>query len=431
MNLDGLLIKKVVLEGTVRPLLEAGVKPEMLKDEGEMGLKTIYEFFQEYGKVPSWDTMKELVPGLMSVDGEDPEGLLEEPVEYFVDEVLERHRKNLIRECLKETSKAWEKEESWELVRRMSDRIVEVRKVDRSESSVVNSTDPRRIEKVKEEYRKLAEGKGEPDGLPTPWDALTRHTMGIHPGELWFLVGRLKSGKTWSAVLFGVTVWKSGNPVLFISMEMRPEQIEKRFHAVAVGLPWNDLRKGTLNPEVEKAYFDFLDGLVDKPKFVIVGSDKVRRPSDVELLVREMKPSLVILDGLYFLKGRGEAGWEKLNDAVTEIQRMAQKCAVPVVATTQFNRKVEEEDTEAGAAEVGYAYGIPQAADVLLTITRTPEDRELGQMRVSLVESRNTTRMSILANWNLTRQNFSMIQVLEGGEEEGFASRGSEAAVDF
>jgi replicative DNA helicase len=164
------------------------------------------------------------------------------------------------------------------------------------------------------------------------------------------------------------------------------------------------------------------------PKLVVVGSDRVSKPRDVEMLIEQEKPGLVIIDGVYFMSGKGDAGWERLNDAVTGIQRMAIKKNVPILASSQFNKGVGKDTDEAQASDIGYAYGIAQAADVLMGIYRTPELEEVNRMKIELMETRDTPKAAILANWNLTTMDFTQAEVLSDGNDG--LPMGGPAAVD-
>jgi len=139
---------------------------------------------------------------------------------------------------------------------------------------------------------------------------------------------------------------------------------------------------------------------------------------------------LVIIDGVYFMSGQGEAGWEKLNDAVTALQRLTIKKNVPILASTQFAKKVGRDQDEAEAGDIGYAYGIAQAADVLMGIYRTPEMEEENKMKVELMETRDTPKVAIMSNWNLMTQDFHELQILSGDEFPMGGPLGGTPAVD-
>lgn len=236
-----------------------------------------------------------------------------------------------------------------------------------------------------------------------------------------FVAGGAIAHNTWVLTLFAKAVWEAGHDVLFVSMEMKPARIRKRFHAMAGKFPWEDFRRGRLNPEVKQRIRPFLETLKNKPKFWIYGSDRVRKPRDLETLIEEKKPKLVIVDGLYFMTGKGEAGWEKINDAVMELQRIAIRKNVPVVSSTQFNKKVGKEEMEADAGNVGYSYGIAQAADALIGIYRPPEMDELGQFKIDLIEARDCPKISLVAKFDLVGYDFSEILVT-GGDSPSTAS---------
>lgn len=244
-----------------------------------------------------------------------------------------------------------------------------------------------------------------------------------------FVAAGVIAHNTWALSLFARETWEvAKKPLLFVTMEMQPKRIRRRLHALCGRFPWGDFLKAKLNPEVEKKYRDFLDSLNGMPKLVVVGSDRVSKPRDVEMLIEQEKPGLVIIDGVYFMSGKGDAGWERLNDAVTGIQRMAIKKNVPILASSQFNKGVGKDTDEAQASDIGYAYGIAQAADVLMGIYRTPELEEVNRMKIELMETRDTPKAAILANWNLTTMDFTQAEVLSDGNDG--LPMGGPAAVD-
>jgi replicative DNA helicase len=428
MNLDGILAKKLVMQGGLTQALNFGLTPAMLFNEGRDALSFMTEHFKKYGVMPEWATLVEAVPHMAQVDDDG----LNESVEFLVDKAMWRFRGNLIQNGLKTATNFLSSSKPDDAIKVLVEAISKAEEASRDKlASTVELTSKKDIDEAWADYQHRKLLAGQPDGLPTPWPAITNATMGIHPGELWFIVARLKTGKTWALTLFAKEVWEAAKkPVLFVTMEMQPKRIRRRMHALAGKFPWGDFIKATLNPEVEKKYRTFLDGLDQMPRLTIVGSDRVSKPKDVELLIEETKPGLVIIDGVYFMSGQGEAGWEKLNDAVTALQRLTIKKNVPILASTQFAKKVGRDQDEAEAGDIGYAYGIAQAADVLMGIYRTPEMEEENKMKVELMETRDTPKVAIMSNWNLMTQDFHELQILSGDEFPMGGPLGGTPAVD-
>lgn len=412
MNLDGILAKKLALQGGLIGALKLGLTPQMLFNEGRDALFFMMEHFQKYGAMPEWATLVDAVPQMGDVDDEG----INEPVEFLVDKIMWRYRGNLLQGGMKTATNFLAGAKPDDAMKVLSEAIARADEACRDKfASTVEMTSKKDVDEAWADYQHRKLLAGQPDGLPTPWPSITNATMGIHPGELWFLAARLKTGKTWALTLFAKEVWEvAKKPVLFVTMEMQPKRIRRRLHALAGKFPWGDFIKATLNPEVEKKYRSFLDGLDQMPKLTIVGSDRVSKPKDVEMMIEETKPALVIIDGVYFMTGQGDAGWEKLNDAVTALQRLTVKKNIPIVASTQFAKKVGKDTDEAEAGDIGYAYGIAQAADVLMGIYRTPELEEENKMKVELMETRDTPKVAIMSNWNLMTQDFHELQVLSG-----------------
>lgn len=429
LDFEGLLVKKIVMEGptAVATVLDSGVTPEMMFSHGRAGLAYVIDFFLKYdGKVPDWSTVVAVDPRF----GDLSDDHLKNPVEFFTDLIWKRWERETLRQGTDRIQTALERDDL-EGVKKFALDMVQQAEHGSEIKTTVEATQRKDIEVIWKEYLELKSRTG-PDGIPTPWDTITGRSMGIHKGELWFLTARLKVGKTWTLLLFGKKAWESGKSVLFISMEMKPRRIQKRLYALVCKLPWEDFKNGKLNKAIEDQFEAFTQMLEKGPRFRVVGSDRVKTARDVEILIEETRPDLVIIDGLYFMSGKGNAGWEQLTDAVTQLQRIAIKKDVPIMGSTQFNRDVGEEDDDPEAGQIGYAYGISQAADVLMAAIRTKDMKLNRQMRIKMLEARDFPRLTLDTNWNLTTMDFSEIGVVydEGDENSSMADVGIAGGSD-
>lgn len=429
LNFDALLVKKVVLEGptAVATVLDAGLKPEMLHREGRAGLSYVIDFFLKYdGKVPDWAT----VIAVDSRFGDLEDDHLKNPIEFFIDLIWARWEREVLREGTGRIEAALERDDC-EGAKQAALDMVQLAEHGSELKTTVEATNRKDIEVIWKEYEELEKRTG-PDGIPTPWPTITGRSMGIHNGELWFLAARIKIGKSWTLLLFGKTAWEAGKSVLFISMEMKPRRIQKRLYALICKLPWEDFKTGKLNKDVKARFEEFTQMLEKGKRFRIVGADRVSNARDVQILIEETRPDLVIIDGLYFMTGKGTAGWEQLTDAVTQLQRIAIKKDVPILGSSQFNREVGEEDDDPEASSIGYAYGIAQAADMLLGAIRTKDMKMNRQMRIKILEARDAARLTLDVNWNLTTMDFSEIGVVfdESDERDSVMDAGIKGGTD-
>jgi replicative DNA helicase len=187
------LVKKLVKQGGVGVAINLGLTPQMLFNEGKDGLFFLNEHFRKYGVIPDWATLIEAVPQMANVDDEG----LNESLEFLVDKAMWRFRGNLIQGGLKTATQLLGQSKPDDAMKVLSEAIARAEEANREKfASTVEMTSKKDVDEAWADYQHRKLLAGQPDGLPTPWPSITNATMGIHPGELWFIVARLKTGKT-------------------------------------------------------------------------------------------------------------------------------------------------------------------------------------------------------------------------------------------
>lgn len=248
---------------------------------------------------------------------------------------------------------------------------------------------------LKERYDLVASSSGV-IGIPYPWAVLNEETQGMQNQQFIVLYGRPKSMKTWVSLYMAVYAYVSARRrVLFYTREMSPLQIAQRAAAAICGVPYKQFRNGTLQPEVREWAFEVLKGLLDdetnagtysnnQPYFIIT-ADKGGGVSWLQAKIRELKPHIVFVDGMYLMKddrsNSRSVEWKNIAHISQDLKLTAQEFDIPLVGITQANRGAEKSKGE-DLTELAYADALGQDADAVFRVKRCERcDESTGGMK--------------------------------------------------
>jgi hypothetical protein len=416
LTLDLSLVKKMIEDpSTITTLQDAGVVRDMFFDEGQEAYDFVLDFYKEYSKMPDAMTLSQNVGVVM--EGDTPE-----PVEYYVDKLVTRWKGNTVGGAMEKAADALSKGDPDEALSLIAAAASEVKAISGDGmQTMINITDPSQVEDRLRQYEKLKSLSGEIDGIPTPWPTINGATRGIHKDELWVILGKLKTGKTWAEIAMAIHAWQEGDKnVLLVSEEMGIDKMARRWDAVYSKLPYGDFVSGLLATEVEEHWRKKMEALKGKGNFWVVGKQRVRTTGDLELIMDELDPDICFVDGAYFLSvdgAKGASKWDRTSGVIDELQSLVQRKQRPIVVSWQFNRKVKTNKTEGTAEDVAFAYEVSQNADAVIGFFRSEDLRIKKQMLMKLIECREGEQVpDILLKWDFDNMQFDEIGTQEGDE---------------
>ena len=212
---------------------------------------------------------------------------------------------------------------------------------------------------------------------------------GLQPGELGIIIGSSKMGKSvlLSAIAQGSSNLLNQHKVIYYSLEMKQRKVLKRMDMRIAALG-SDVIKGDPNK--------FTDALKRRmPQLMGTGNILVKsyptRTCTSSMIVGHLtqtiangfKPTLVIVDYCDIMKPERRLGEERHEQAgcVEDLRRIAGEFNVAVWTAAQANRGA------AGKArpeieDIGASYEKVQIADAIISIVRTPEEKEQNLSRV-------------------------------------------------
>jgi replicative DNA helicase len=410
--IDVCLCVHILRDGALKRVNTDGVSANDLFDDGKKIFLFVLEHFAKYGKIPDPTTVETDIKIPVPPMAEAPEKL-----DYYLDQIKKRTSQNLLKEATKGMSQKLEALDSTGAIDQAKGVLREVFRRGLVGETVSNWTD--RVDERVARYDAIVNLPGGLIGLPTPWKGINDMTQGIGRGELWILVGRPSTGKTWHAIKIAQHLWQEGYKPLFITMEMLKERIEMRMDALYAKVPYRDLRKGTLGMHLKDKFKAAMDTLKGKPPMETIGRRRIKTVQDISILIEETAPSIVILDGLYKLRPNGQgfrAKWEQVTQIIDDLQELTQDKGIPVLATTQFSREHEKSKKgknkrsvvqEAGLEQLAFADAIGMNADVVIGLLTDSYLKSQNEVILSILKNREDEKKSYTSKFDLTAMDFN------------------------
>lgn len=231
-------------------------------------------------------------------------------------------------------------------------------------------------EEFKKQFKEIA-NKGRL-GASTGLVDLDEATKGFIPGHIWVCGAYYGQGKTYLAINFMNSLLEQGKRVMFISLEMPPEEIIQRFVALRAGLNLMetisdvDEYKRTKREIAEKFIMEKIQS-----GDLLLDSDSRDINSTLSNIFREdMKRhvDVVAIDYIQLLANPGKQ-YESISEAVQRLQGLAKKIKTTVIMLSQVSNASQKEgdgrvvDGFKGAGDIG------QVANVAIRIERDRDDK--------------------------------------------------------
>lgn len=344
-----------------------------------------------WGQVPSWEIVRTMFPGMPYVPSTDALstlcevlrcGILRSQLIMLANEIVQRSDVN--------------PRSAAELLRDASVQISSQHEI--TEDYLLSNAH----DELKREYELIESGQGL-TGLPWPWQILNEDTQGIHRGSFYLVYGRPKSMKTWVALVIACNAYIQAKArVLIYSLEMKPIRVLKRCAAIIAGISYENLMKGKLNPADRFEFFDILRQIGDgdkeavdanghMPALMVTGRTRGDHSaggvSTLQSKIREFRPDLVVIDGLYLMRDdRGKirtVDWKSIAHISQDVKGTADSFDVPIIGVTQGKRGSAKSDAESDLDELAYADALGQDCDMAMRVKKR-KDPQTGENELIL-----------------------------------------------
>ena len=256
----------------------------------------------------------------------------------------------------------------------------------RKEGSVTSSAKSRL-----ERYKRVKEHPEELNFTTSGFRHIDEIMGGYRPGELSLVIGRKGDGKSVFLLNTAYGMWKAGKNVIIFSLEISKEDYERRFDSLAAGVQSKGLKMGTLTPQEEKIYEDYLikqeKGLTpDGEKcgvLYIVDHAPGMTTAFMESKIEEVEQSLgikfdvAITDYLGIMKDNAGANEKRhiYGNIALDLKTLAREKNIIVVSAAQKNRSsVKDNKGNVGTENVAESDSVSDHIDCGFDIMSLGQD---------------------------------------------------------
>lgn len=410
MDLDRAVVR-VVVEGGEKvfsKLRKNGLREEILEGDGRKAFEYVIEHRDKFGEIPSMGVIAAKVAIDIDVDTSGMSG------EFLVDELKKRSLFNALHRGLGSVMKCMESRDP-------DGALEKLRSIERSAlgggTSGVSESLLGSVDEVIEEYERAKSDSG----VKTKWKSVDAMTGGFNKGDFGIIVSRSGIGKTWMMIHFLDGAHLAGEKVLFISPEMKKARIGMRFHSIRQKLAYNMVRTATLGTAKEASFFSFMRELADDDKIQIMGKELKVGIDSIESAIYELRPGLVLIDGMYMVDAPGESRQDRLAYCAEELKRMAVRYDVPIIGSSQFNRSVKGNSPGTVAAEnIGITDVLQWTSDYIFGLYQTEDMRDVNELGVKPLKVRESElKRDIKLRWDFEKMEFDELDANSAWSPEG------------
>lgn len=270
-------------------------------------------------------------------------------------------------------------------------------------------------------YQRTKRDPASAAGIHLGFAEFDRITNGIREGELLLIGGESGTGKSALSMNMAVNAWLGANKVpsdpdaepagfapgkavVYFSIEMPYEALERRLHACIAGVPLYGIRDGTLDPAEEARYRAALKFIQRYPhQFHIVDIPRGATMRYIEAKHMELchdNPDdpirLEIVDylNLMSMDGEEEAGpdWLKIGKLGEQAHEFTRVHGTPMISPVQLNRPPKEEAARSSRPDqdrIARSLMLVQNANMVLNIEKRKDEHLTKDMRVHIVKMRD------------------------------------------
>lgn len=280
-------------------------------------------------------------------------------------------------------------------------------------------------------------------GVLTGYKEFDRITNGLHPGELMIIAGDTGTGKSVYMHNIGVNAYlgnnsataplgsidnNSGKNVLYFSLEMPKETMERRLDSCMGDLFYNQIRDGQLSAEDKKKYFGVLKFQMNfNKKFYVVDMPQKVTTREIELKYMEILessfvPDLVIIDYMGIMspnnKIDGNDDWLSLGYVTGDLHEFARVYNVPVITGSQVNKAKDPSKPSYSTDRIARSSMAATNANVVIQIGKREDEYLRTDMPVFITKMRDGEQGSYTLNKNFAKMKIT--DMMDEGFSDGY-----------
>lgn len=394
MDVERLLISKVVADSNLTEVVDAGIVLDFFEDQMNRQLfRTIQQYKVSYGKVPTLDILHKDYPTVRLPDSD------EYPMAYLVDQLRDNRKRGVLSDGLMESTellKMGEADRSCEVLQQTLRQVATD-----VPSALITDLTAKSLEQRRKAYQQLRQRDGRLLGIPSGFDSIDYVTQGFQPKQLVTFIGLPKAGKSTLMLLAAMAAHANAFRPFFVGFEMSNEEQEQRHAAILARVSHHRLRTGTLTPEEYKRLERSWRRLNAMPEFFASNDiNSAITLTGLQAQIERQEPDIVFVDGVYMMRdeeGEPQGSPQALTNITRGLKRMAQNLDLPVVESTQALGWKTDKRRGLTGDSIGYSSSFLQDSDLVLGVEGT-EVADINKVKV--VAARNAPPMEKYIRWD-------------------------------
>lgn len=327
----------------------------------------VHDFYQEYGKLPSKDIVKEHFSDFEFINATDA------PLQYYIDEA---HKQSLSMNLRREIKRSIE-------ILNESGPQSALNFITSQGLRLMKTTGALRDTNIVDEYhervdnfRHRLDSEDHFVGIPSGINVIDQSYGGWQGGDFIIILGWTGSMKSWLARMFAVNAWQKGYTPLIISLEMNKEQEGYRMDTLLnQGETFKNsdlmLGRGTTVDAYEEWAKKQFEG---KHPIYLVTSEGLDAATQnvVAAKIEQYKPDLVILDYHNLFEDAKNGGNEtaRAMNLSKDFKKYAVKYNVPIIDVAAVTMQDGQGERAPELREVAWSKQLAYDADLVLAIHR-------------------------------------------------------------
>lgn len=394
MDVERLTIAKVVADGNLADVVDAGITSDYFEDLMNRKLfRSIEQYKLSYGKVPTLDVLTKDFPTVRLPDADDY------PMKYLVDQLRDNRKRGILSDGLMESTELLQMGEADQSCNILQRTLTQV--ATDVPSNFVTDLTAMTLEQRRKAYAQLRARDGRLLGIPSGFDSIDYVTQGFQPKQLVTFVGLPKAGKSTLLLLAAMAAHANAFRPLLVGFEMSNEEQVDRHAAILARVSHHRLRTGTLTPEEYKRLEKAWRRLSAMPEFFAsTDISSATTLTGLQSQIERVQPDIVFVDGVYMMRdeeGEAQGSPQALTNITRGLKRMGQNLDLPMVGSTQALGWKTDKRRGLTGDSIGYSSSFLQDSDLVLGVERT-DVADINKIKV--LAARNAPTMEKYIRWN-------------------------------
>ena len=209
--------------------------------------------------------------------------------------------------------------------------------------------------------------------------------------------------------------WSNGYSVLIVTMEMTITQIVRRAIGMEVGINPDFIKKGTLDEFGMRRIRGYVSQIAHADRLNIFAGSFSKKVSDIEILIHELSPDIIFIDGAYLLRpdtvSKGASRLERVAEVYDELKKLTITSDRPIITTSQFSRQAGKRGKDGSLETISFSDAIAMHSSVVFSIKEGAPPNEHSRRELEILKGREGESGTYHVNYRFMPMDFT--EVLE------------------